>query len=151
MAEEHYKLAARTATSATCIYRFLGLVPRPGMPLLVDDDPAGVMGEKSTVNLAGRDIAVRVNPRQENTLTEENEKEIRKFLQENYTFDEMAEWASTIMPLADRKNAQSAIEVARRANDKGHIARTLIPSRRALFLGIVSPNQPRQAVTAPYG
>ncbi len=137
--------------AATCIYRFLGLIPKPGEPLLVDDDPAGIMGQKSTIEVAGRSIAVRVRPHQDAVLGGTPEQQLRRALQENHTFDELLAWAKTIDNTKDRENAIVAVEVAKRANDKGHIARTLLPSRRALFLGIVAPNQPPVAVTAPFG
>lgn len=137
--------------AATCIYRFLGLVPRPGEPLLVDDDPAGVLGQKATVEVAGRAIAVRVNQHQENVLSGSNEQELRAALRDNNTYNELLVWAKGISTENDRLNAVAAVEVAKKANDKGHIARTLLPSRRAIFLGIVAPNQPPVAVTAPFG
>lgn len=137
--------------SATCVYRFLGLVPRPGEPLLVDDDPAGVMGQKATVEVAGRSIAVRVNQRQDHVLDGDAGSQLRKALHENHTYNELLEWAKGLTADEDRITAVAAIAVAKRANDKGHVARTLLPSRRALFLGIVAPNQPPVAVTAPFG
>ena len=119
--------------AATCIYRFLGLIPKPGEPLLVDDDPAGIMGQKSTIEVAGRSIAVRVRPHQDAVLGGTPEQQLRRALQVNHTFDELLAWAKTIDNTKDRENAIVAVEVAKRANDKGHIARTLLPSRRALF------------------
>jgi hypothetical protein len=136
---------------ATCIYRFLGLIPKPGEPLLVDDDPSDVMGQKSTIEVAGRTIAVRVKAHQEAVLGGREESQLRTALAENHTFDELLQWARAIEDDKDRENAIVAIEVAKRANDKGHIARTLLPCRRAIFLGIVAPNQPPVAVTSPFG
>ena len=81
----------------------------------------------------------------------QEESQLRTALQVNHTFDELLQWARDIEDDKDRENAIVAIEVAKRANDKGHIARTLLPCRRAIFLGIVAPNQPPVAVTSPFG
>ena len=145
--------AARRLTSGpiTCVYRFVGTVPPPGYPLLVDDDEPGP-GEPRA-RIMGERIRKRVSHLQENTLTNELIKnQLTTKLDEGHTLKELGLWAESLGDNdGDKEKLLKTIGVAFRLNDKSLLRSVLLPCKRALFLGFVTSSQPPPATSAAYG
>lgn len=144
---------ARRLTSGpiTCVYRFVGTVPPPGYPLLVDDDEPGP-GEPRA-RIMGERIRKRVSHLQENTLTEELIRtQLTNKLDEGHTLKELGLWAESLGDTeSDKEKLLKTIGVAFRLNDKSLLRSVLLPCKRALFLGFITSSQPPPATSAAYG
>ena len=144
---------ARRLTSGpiTCVYRFVGTVPPPGYPLLVDDDEPGP-GEPRA-RIMGERIRKRVSHLQENTLKSDLiGTQLTTKLDEGHTLKELGLWAESLNDAgADKEKLLKTIGVAFRLNDKSLLRSVLLPCKRALFLGFITSSQPPPATSAAYG
>ena len=134
----------------TCVYRFLGTVPPPGFPLLVDDDkPAD--GEEPA-RLMGQRIRKRVPHIQPNVLRAAvTRATLKEKLDAGHTLRELLAWAEGLPGVNDRAKLLKTISVARKLNDKSLLRSVLLPCERAIFLGFVTVAQPPPPTSAPYG
>ena len=135
MAADIYNWAS---PSTYTILRFAGPVPPPGSPLLFNADHTAPGGAVEMVAFKDRQFMVVADPFQRTPLRPNDLQELRKKMQENATFDDLIEWAHTLNDRFVLNIMRSAKEV----NNKSAISRQLIPCKRALFMGIVTPHQP---------
>jgi hypothetical protein len=134
----------------TCVYRFLGAVPPPGFPLLVDDD-APADGEEPA-RLMGQRIRKRVPHIQPNVLEDEPTRSaLKEKLDAGHTLRELLAWAEGLTNINDRTKLLKTISVARKLNDKSLLRSVLLPCRQVIFLGFVTVAQPPPPTSAPYG
>ena len=125
--------------------RFVGPVPKPGEPLLFNRDP--IIGNSFEVaTVGGLQLPLSVSD-QNSYLSPEDESELRNLLSGNASFKQLAEWAEEKRD----KFIQGVIEAASMENKKYLIPRVFVPCDKALFVGIVAPNQPRKSAYAHMG
>jgi hypothetical protein len=133
-----------------CVYRFIGSVPPPGFPLLVDDDT--VPGETPPL-VMGQRIRKRVSHIRQHVLEDdETSRELKEKLEEGFTLRELHAWAEKdVENEADKKKLTKAISVAKKLNDKSLLRSVLLPCEKVLFLGLVAESQPPPPQGAVHG
>ena len=137
--------------STTCVYRFLGSMPPPGFPLLVDADE--LPGE-TPPRVMGQIIRKRVSHDQRSVLKDRATIDaLKQRLEEGHTLRELNAWAEkdTTIGSSDKTKIIKTISVARKLNDKSLLRSVLLPCQKALFLGIVTDRQPSPPQGSAHG
>lgn len=133
--------------TTTCVYRFAGMMPPAGFPLIVDDEDE----ETASAEIMGQRIRKRVSHIVESKLSSATESALILKLDEGYTLKELSRWAETVANVEDKTKLIATLSVATRLNEKSLVRSVLLPSKKVKFLGIVSPFQPAPATAAKYG